>query len=96
MHSYRSDMYNIHTIQYLGYLNKGMKMDMKKIKKKRKKQDDMISILKQKLDSPYTSDETRLEILSLFSDFFKDDWVKSSKGIEQWGKDLRRLAYEEE
>jgi hypothetical protein len=66
----------------------------KEIKRLEKERDNAIESVKAKLDSPYTDESIRLEILELFSRVYKDE-TYDIKNYQQWWKDLRRLAKDE-
>jgi len=68
----------------------------KKLEKAKTQRDNLIRVLKKKLEDPYTDNEVRLEILEWFKRWYNDEVLQSAKSFEQWGKDLRRLASEEE
>ena len=57
---------------------------------------DYIKMLKERLDSQYTDDETRLEILEFLSEMLTYNWLGSVKKINKHNKELRRLANGEE
>ena len=54
---------------------------------------DAIHILKERIDSPYTSDDHRLEILELFLTKISSD---KSLSVEDYFKEMRRLVEYEE
>ena len=57
---------------------------------------DYIKMLKERLDSPYTDEADRLEILEFFHEMLTFDWLGSVKKIDKHNAELRRLANGEE
>ena len=57
--------------------------------------DKRIAVIKRKLQDPNLDDDARFEILDWFRRFYSDEAFKTSKSMQQWFKDLKRLANEE-
>ena len=65
------------------------------IEKYRVESRTMMEVVKAKLDSPYIDDDMKMEIMELFLRVYKDETYKYKK-YQQWWKDLRRLAEDEQ
>ena len=65
---------------------------VKLYKERGEERDRSIAVIKRKLQDPYLDDDERFEILDWFRRFYSDEAFKTSKSMQQWFKDLKRLA----